>query len=504
MHKLFTPLVLALALLGHGNLFSQEQTPVSKYGFSARVLFIDFGTVNNRDSLNISNGIEVTLSRRFNDFINIAVPAKLGLANIENNQSKTTFFSMDIIGQLHFTRKDVRLRPYAFSGAGLAIEDRDGTSNVQIPIGLGLNIKVGANSYITMQGEYRESIEKHRDQVQFGIGWHFQLVPGQKPKELPKDTDGDGILDDADECPNDIGVAATAGCPDKDSDGVADKDDACPEVKGTVENKGCPDPATIDTDGDGIVDASDECPEAAGPLALNGCPDSDKDGVADKNDECPNLPGSVERKGCPSKDSDKDGLVDEKDDCPNIAGLITLKGCPDSDLDGIPDKDDDCPNEAGSAIAKGCPDADGDGVPDANDNCPNKAGPASNKGCPDIKKEDKETLEFAAKAVQFETGEATLKAESFTILNQIADLLNRYPDYKLEISGHTDDVGHKENNLALSEERAKSCYEYLLSKGVAPSKMSHKGYGELKPIASNKTKEGREKNRRVEFELLFK
>ncbi|RZJ49505.1 MAG: OmpA family protein, partial [Chryseobacterium sp.] len=88
------------------------------------------------------------------------------------------------------------------------------------------------------------------------------------------------------------------GCPDTDGDGVPDKDDQCPDVAGPVENNGCPWP---DTDGDGVIDKDDACPTVAGPAENNGCPwpDTDGDGILDKDDACPTVPGLPEYNGCP-------------------------------------------------------------------------------------------------------------------------------------------------------------------------------------------------------------
>jgi outer membrane protein OmpA-like peptidoglycan-associated protein len=235
---------------------------------------------------------------------------------------------------------------------------------------------------------------------------------------------------------------------------------------------------------------------------FNGCPDSDGDGVPDNEDECPSLAGSVDKQGCPESDRDGDGVVDELDRCPEVPGFTALNGCPDTDNDGVADPEDRCPEQSGLERFQGCPDTDGDGIPDPDDLCPNSIGPAANKGCPEIKKEDKEVLEFAMQAVQFEHNSSVLRPESFVILNQVAEIMSRYPDYRVEIAGHTDNTGGSEYNQKLSENRAKSCFDYLADRGVNRSRMSYTGYGETKPIASNDTLTGRQLNRRVEFNLF--
>jgi outer membrane protein OmpA-like peptidoglycan-associated protein len=249
-----------------------------------------------------------------------------------------------------------------------------------------------------------------------------------------------------------------------------DADDECPDVKGIAAMKGCP-----DTDGDGITDASDKCPREAGPAATMGCPDRDGDGITDKDDKCP---------------GDK--------------GPAATMGCPDRDGDGVADKDDACPDKRGDSAHKGCPDTDGDGIYDDTDRCPDKPGVAALRGCPEIKKEDKAKLERAIKLVQFETGKAVLLKKSYAVLDEVVTVMNQYSEYSLNISGHTDNVGDDKGNQDLSERRAKACYDYLASKGVAASRMASAGYGETKPVADNKTAAGREQNRRVEFELYVK
>ncbi len=112
-----------------------------------------------------------------------------------------------------------------------------------------------------------------------------------------------------------------------------------------------------DRDGDGILDNVDECPDQAGPASLNGCPDRDGDGIADKNDDCPDVAGLAKYRGCPIPDTDKDGINDEQDKCPTVPGVARYQGCPvpDTDRDGVNDEEDKCPNEAGPASNFGCP-----------------------------------------------------------------------------------------------------------------------------------------------------
>jgi outer membrane protein OmpA-like peptidoglycan-associated protein len=257
-----------------------------------------------------------------------------------------------------------------------------------------------------------------------------------------------------------------------------------------------------DTDGDGIYDKDDACPEVAGLAAFNGCPDSDGDGIEDGKDSCPNEAGSKELNGCP--DADGDGIADKDDACPNEAGLAALAGCPDADGDGVADKDDACPNEAGPAANKGCPwpDTDGDGVLDKDDQCPDVAGTVANKGCPEVTEEVQKQLNDYARTILFDTGKASLKTESVSVFVDIIKILNEYPTAKFTVEGHTDSVGSEKLNQELSEKRANSVRDFLIKEGIGADRLTAIGYGEAKPIASNNTRAGRTQNRRVEINLV--
>ncbi len=230
-------------------------------------------------------------------------------------------------------------------------------------------------------------------------------------------------------------------------------------------------------------------------------PDRDGDGTPDVEDDCPDLPGPAVFAGCP--DTDGDGIADPKDNCPKEVGPIENMGCPlaDRDGDGVLDADDNCPEQAGPVATNGCPDSDSDGLIDPVDQCPNLAGPASNNGCPEIKEEVIETLNYVAQNVQFQTGKATLKEVSFSILDKVVVIMQQYPNYSLAIGGHTDSIGDAATNQLLSERRAKSCFDYMVSQGVPASRMEYVGYGETRPIGDNRYKAGREQNRRTEFSL---
>ncbi len=256
-----------------------------------------------------------------------------------------------------------------------------------------------------------------------------------------------------------------------------------------------------DTDGDGIYDKDDECPETPGLAEFNGCPDTDGDGIPDHLDECPDTPGLAEFNGCP--DTDGDGIPDHLDECPTVAGLAEFNGCPDTDGDGVPDHLDQCPNEAGPAENNGCPwpDRDGDGVLDKDDQCPDVPGTVANNGCPEVSVEVIKQLNEFSKTILFDLGKATIRKESYGVLQNIVDIMKEYPNAKFEIEGHTDSSGSLQLNERLSNERAASVKDYLVTIGMDASRLTSVGYGPSKPIASNNTAAGRQQNRRVEISL---
>ena len=106
------------------------------------------------------------------------------------------------------------------------------------------------------------------------------------------------------------------------------------------------------------------------------------------------------------------------------------------------------------------------------------------------------------KNIFFETAKYDLKPESQIELNKLIDLLNKNPKMKIELSGHTDNVGGKEYNQTLSENRAKAVYDYLVAHNISAERLSYKGYGDTKPIDTNDTDQGRANNRRTEFKVV--
>jgi outer membrane protein OmpA-like peptidoglycan-associated protein len=267
----------------------------------------------------------------------------------------------------------------------------------------------------------------------------------------------------------------------------------------------------VDSDGDGIPDSKDACPDTPEGVLVDefGCPfDSDGDGVPDYNDKCPNTsPGmEVDENGC-AIDSDGDGVPDKLDKCPNTGRgeKVNESGCPDTDGDGVYDNSDKCPNTpAGAPVdADGCPkDSDGDGVPDYKDDCPNT--PAGTQvdavGCAKA-----DTVAIVLKGdTNFEFNKDQLLPNAYPVLNELAETMKRNPDKRWRIEGHTDAIGSDSYNMDLSRRRAQSVVNYLVSQGIKSSQLEVVPLGESQPVATNDTQEGRAMNRRVEIKLINK
>lgn len=181
-------------------------------------------------------------------------------------------------------------------------------------------------------------------------------------------------------------------------------------------------------------------------------------------------------------DDDRDGIPNSRDKCPRVAedkdGFQDDDGCPeeDNDRDGIADEDDECPDQP--------EERGGDG-----DGCPDRTYVVVKHG----------RLYIFGK-VQFETNSSKVTSRSEALLDQIAAALRSHPEIRhVRVVGHTDNVGGPEFNLRLSRERANAVERSLVRRGVDGRRLDSEGFGEARPVASNATRGGRAKNRRVEF-----
>ena len=445
MKHLSKLLVVALIFVGFNNIQAQDENNPWQVSFGMNAIDVyptddvsSFGNefFNATDHWNILPSISyVAVSKSVGNGFSVGVRGSLNRIDKLGDVSVDDLSHYAVDGTIKYAfLKNTKIDPFVEIGGGYTWVDDIGAGTANG--GLGVNFWFTENVALTLQSSYKHAFED------YGVK-HFQHLAGISVKFGGTDTDGDGIYD---------------------------KDDACPEVAGLEAFNGCP-----DADGDGIEDSKDSCPNEAGSKEMNGCPDADGDGVADKDDACP-----------------------------NEAGLAALAGCPDADGDGVADKDDACPSEAGPAENKGCPwaDKDGDGVLDKDDQCPDVAGTVANRGCPEVTEEVQKQLNDYARTILFDTGKSSIKAESTSVMVDIIQILNEYPNAKFTVEGHTDSVGSASLNQKLSESRANSVRDFLIDKGIGADRLSAIGYGEDKPIATNNTRAGRTQNRRVEINLI--
>jgi len=333
------------------------------------------------------------------------------------------------------------IQPYLYAGPGYMMDNMQ--EGVNFNAGLGSKFPISPNTSLYLEAGYIHGIEgeRHVDEVLETVTDNFIKLSGiiEFAIGAAKDSDGDGVPDRKDECP-----------------------DTPPGVE--VDENGCP----FDRDGDGVPDYKDDCPDTPGDPAYNGCPDTDGDGIPDKDDECPDTPGLAKFDGCP--DSDGDGVPDNKDQCPD-----TPAGCP--------------VDENGCAL-----DSDNDGVIDCEDRCPTEPGPASNDGCPDW-----EELKFKP-TIYFDFDKSELRPEGKEKLDKVIDTLSESKEYEVVVEGHTCNIGTEKYNMGLSERRAEAVVKYMLSKGINNAYVGSNYYGETQPAVPNSSIKNRRMNRRVEFE----
>ncbi len=412
-------------------------------------------------------GIQLSIGKEVSRSFNIEIVA-------EGDKLSRTDGSGDIgqyglsLDALYFFNRDWAVAPYALIGAGMLRSglDNDRDSSPMASVGAGiLGRLTEAGTALRFEARYRND-EDNRD---------YKGDPGGPGRY------GDAIVSLGLVMP--IG-SADSGPVDSDGDGISDAMDQCPDTAPGVQidTNGCeikPEPVVVDSDNDGIDDTLDQCPNTPAGVAVDsmGCAvpvDQDGDGIDDTKDQCPNTPSGVkiDSMGC-EVDSDRDGVADSKDRCPGtLAGVsVDARGCePDSDGDGIVNRLDQCPDTvAGEKV--------------------------DSKGC---KLHDKIVL----KGVKFANGSAELIGESERILSDVANTLLRHPDLVVELAGYTDNRGSIGYNVRLSQRRAEAVRDYLIDQGVPGANLKAKGYGPANPVASNNTRAGRAENRRVEMHII--
>jgi outer membrane protein OmpA-like peptidoglycan-associated protein len=347
--------------------------------------------------------------------------------------------------------------PYIYAGYGgihFKVEEKPNNASPNaklkdwayyIPVGIGAQFKIDDSKAFEISGGYNrtttadiDAVRKAEDRDAF---WNFYLGITAAPNSNP-DPDNDGLLND-------------------------------------VEKQLGTDPNKADTDGDGLSDGDEVNVYKTNPLKA----DSDGDGLNDGDEIKVN-------KTDPNKaDTDGDGLGDGDE----VVKYHTDPLKADTD---------------GGSVADGTEIARGTNPLDASDDMPKKEEPKIEEP----KKEEVKPVEpptdiskvekgqsITLEGILFETGSANITPSSEDVLAKVIQTLKDNPDINVEIQGHTDSKGKESSNQKLSERRANSVKTYLVTKGIAKPRLTSKGFGQSKPVASNDTPEGREKNRRIEF-----
>lgn len=390
------------------------------------------------------------------------------LNNKDNASRKLTMIPISLTGQWYFVPTS-NVQPYLLGGLSMDLSKYEdlivnvgtkySSTDLTAKVGAGINFWIGESFTFDLSGRFSYLLNNMSSDATLNY----------------EETDTRpflGVLEPA------IGLTFfVTGAKDTDGDGIKDKYDQCPDTPrgALVDEYGCP----LDTDGDGVFDGIDACEDTpkGAIVDISGCPlDTDMDKVPDGLDMCPDTPLGV--------------LVDDY-------------GCPlDEDKDGVPDFLDQQLNTPAGALVDSVGialDTDGDGVADGIDKCPEtgEGVVVDEFGCPTAKP----LTEKIVLNIQYAPGSVEPDEEAKVILDDIAMRMKIYTNAKIEVNGYTDALGSSRSNLKLSQKRAEAVKKYLVEKGIDPDRMKPKGFGEDKKyfIATNETPEGRQKNRRVEI-----
>ncbi|MCF8267299.1 MAG: OmpA family protein [Ignavibacteriales bacterium] len=503
-------------------------------------IWVQFNPLIPANEFNFERGLKFTYDARALWRHNLAETYGLeigaGYANykgIHNLAPFDQYYQTTIIGAdgrfLYMPFKFEQTRPYFYGGLGLfyfnVVKDtyENWNNNVkgldksgvalQVPIGLGFEYYFADNFAVDLSAGLMLSttdLLNHFEDgsltdgyYKFGLGLHYKFSgPADSDKDgltdneekqigtdpMNPDTDGDKIKD-IDE------VRKTNTNPtkaDTDNDGLNDYEeiytyktdpkkadtDNDKLSDGDEVNRYKTDPLKDDTDGDYLTDGNEVMTYKTNPLNK----DTDGDTLAD-NDELQKY-----RTDPLKADTDSDTLADNVE----INSHKTDPTLYDTDADGLNDADEINKYKTNPLEA----DTDKGSV---NDGVEVKRGTDALNADDDIIKAE---VAIVLEGITFETGKAEIKPESEIKLNEALRTLNVYSEIVVEVSGHTDNVGNAAKNKTLSQERAESVRNWLIEKGIDAERLVAKGYGADKPIANNKTAEGKAKNRRIEFKRI--
>lgn len=516
-------------------------------------------------------GLEFEYLRYLNNAFDLSFPLRLASGHLPLTADGTKVreagnLGLDMLVNYNIYKGKV-FRPRLFAGVGgLLLEMKD--LSIDVPLGIGLNFYLGRNTTLSTTFAYHLNDVDLRDHLMAGIGLRIAIEGYEEPAPVILDRDGDGILDSEDLCPDVRGIAALNGCPDRDGDGIADASDKCPDEAGPAENGGCP---VTDRDGDGIVDAQDNCPDVVGTVANKGCPEKSIIIVAKDKISGEVLPhtevallnssGQIVKTGT----ANSLGVVEFANVAPadyTISGKLYDVALESAQI-GVSEFNSSEPVQKtvyyndpnfivqGKVFYCNSPNP----LPGVTLNLKNNADNFMKSTLSDASGQfifhlaARATYELYAKKESFlsqvvevdannynrsksvfvrlevcaeevECGEAirldnilydlnspNIRSDAYADLNKLVRFMEDNPSAKVELSSHTDSRGSASYNMNLSEGRAKSAADYIVSRGIAASRVQARGYGETKLL--NKCADGvtcseaeHQLNRRTEFKVI--
>ena len=494
-------IVALFTILIASNYFAQNRDDAVRWGLQFNGLYpmseFNIGDIENYSlegrtffRFGLSNAIGLELGAGFGNYRGV---------DLSDNYYNTEIIPVDL-RLLYYPYYETELNPYFYIGGGVlnyqvqtkpksispnSVEANGWTG--LIPVGFGIQIPISEVAKFDISAGYNYTFTDNLNlysgakptdgYFNLGIGLTFDIscsndndedgLTNDQEKELGtdpnnSDTDGDGLMDG-------LEVTKYMTNPlkaDTDGDNLSDKD----EIMNYKTS-----PVKADTDNDGLTDGEEINVTKTDPLNA----DSDGDKLSD-GDEVNKYKTDPNK-----KDTDSDTLSDYDE-------VITFKTNPlkaDTDNDKLSDGDEvnkykTDPNKM---------DSDDGSVDDFTE---------INRGTNPLDKSDdiyKVEEPIVLEGITFETGSAVITKDSEKTLNEVLSILKKYSDLKIEIRGYTDNSGSLKLNTALSQKRADAVKYWLNTKGIMNERMEAKGFGPENPIASNSTKEGKAKNRRIEF-----
>ncbi len=406
-----------------------------------------------------------------------------------NTNFRSTLTGLSLLGRLGLLPTE-SFRPYLAGGLeylGVDPQDQNQLSAhnrafVGFPFGGGVSLGISENTALDFRGLYHYTLRDRLDGAEAGRDDAFLsgTVGLTKLFRANKDRDGDGLLDKDEKARGTNRKLA-----DTDGDGLNDGEEVL-----TYNT----DPLKADTDGDGLSDSDEVKKHKTSPLKA----DSDGDGLND-GEELNRL-----RTDPVKADTDGDGL----DDGAEVKTTNTEALKADTDGDNLNDGEEVNRYKTNPLKTDTDNGSVNDGVEVARNSNPNDVSDDVPPKQEMIKPRETQALKIEVgknivlDGVVFKTSSAVISAPSQEILTRAFNALNDNPEIEVEIQGHTDNQGSAAANMKLSQSRAEAVKAWLVKKGIAAQRMTTKGFGPDKPIASNATPEGRQQNRRIEFARL--